>query len=122
VPASPAFHQWNNIPKEQMNPQLARRFVTGERVMVAQMFLAKGCSVPKHAHDNEQVTMVMQGALTLRLGDDEKVTHTVRPGEVLVIPPNLPHSAVADEDSMALDVFGPPRADWLAKDDAYLRK
>jgi len=109
---------WSSVELEDLNPQLKRQFVVGESVMIARVLLKKGCVVPLHSHHNEQVTYILEGALKFVLKDREI---TVRAGEVLCIPPNLPHEAVAMEDTVDLDIFTPPREDWIAKTDAYLR-
>jgi quercetin dioxygenase-like cupin family protein len=95
--------------------------ITGQNVMLTQIFLQKGCIVPRHSHHNEQVTYVLDGALKFLLGDDQEEEVIVRAGEVLVIPPNLPHSAEALEDTVDIDIFDPPREDWLDGSDSYLR-
>ena len=110
---------WEIVNKEVLNDKLWRKLVTGEKAMAAQLGLAKGCVVPLHHHESEQISMVMQGALKFDVGGREVV---VRAGEVLVIPPNIPHSALAIEDSIAIDVFSPIRQDWLDGSDKYLRK
>ncbi|MBB6147098.1 quercetin dioxygenase-like cupin family protein [Silvibacterium bohemicum] len=114
------YTSFAKIPVDHMNPLLDRQFVHGEQGMLARITLRKGCIVPRHNHPNEQITYILEGALKFVLGDGEEVV--VRAGEVLVIPPNLPHSAEALEDTVDLDVFTPPRADWLDGTDAYLRK
>jgi quercetin dioxygenase-like cupin family protein len=86
------------------------------------VYLKKGCIVPKHSHENEQLTYILEGALHFRLGEDQKEEVVVSAGEVLHIPSNLPHEAKALEDTLDVDVFSPPRADWLNKTDSYLRK
>jgi quercetin dioxygenase-like cupin family protein len=122
MPSSQAqFFRWDDLPKESLNPLLDRRLVTGERVMLAHVYLKKGCVVPRHSHENEQVTYVLGGALRFWLGEKEDRELVVRTGEVLVIPPNLPHKAEALEDTLDLDVFCPPRQDWLDGSDQYLR-
>lgn len=118
-----ALHtRWSDLPEEQLNPQITRRFVYGSQSMFARLELKKGCLVPRHHHPNEQITYVTQGALRFLLGaeasPEEKV---VRAGDLLVIPPDLPHSAEALEDTIDFDVFAPPRQDWLSKQDSYLR-
>jgi len=95
--------------------------ITGDRMMVAHIYLKKGAVVPKHQHENEQITYVLQGALRFRLGTDGGQEVEVRSGEVLAIPPNLPHTAEALEDTLDVDIFDPPRQDWLDGNDAYLR-
>ncbi|HVP51101.1 MAG TPA: cupin domain-containing protein [Terriglobales bacterium] len=109
---------WSSVELEDLNPLLQRQFVVGENVMIARILLKKGCVVPLHSHHNEQVTYVLEGALKFVLKDREI---TVRAGEVLCIPPNMPHEAIAMEDTVDLDIFTPPREDWIAKTDAYLR-
>ena len=115
------FFRWDDLPWESLNPQLDRRLVTAERMMLAHVFLKKGCVVPRHTHENEQVTYILEGALKFWLGDEAE-ERIVRKGEVLVIPSNLPHKAEALEDTLDLDVFSPPRQDWLNGTDDYLRR
>jgi len=114
-------HRWDDIPREKVNDLLDRKLVTGSRLMLAHVYLKKGCVVPRHSHENEQVTYILEGALQFWLGEDEKETLVVRAGEVLTIPSHLPHKALALEDTLDLDVFAPPRQDWLDGTDAYLR-
>ncbi|MGH2499587.1 MAG: cupin domain-containing protein [Candidatus Limnocylindria bacterium] len=115
-------YRWDDIPKEKMTDQIDRRFVNGERIMLAQVFLKKGCVVPTHSHESEQVTYIVEGALRLWLGADAEQEVTVRAGEVLAIPSNVPHRAEALKDTFDVDVFSPPRQDWIDKTDAYLRQ
>jgi len=96
--------------------------ITGDRIMLAHVYLKKGCVVPKHSHENEQLTYILEGALRFRVGEDDAEEIVVRAGEVLHLPSNLPHEAHALEDTLDVDVFSPPREDWLNKTDAYLRK
>ena len=115
---SPVRHyRWADLPKEQVTPQLSRRLVTGERMMLAHVYLDKGCVVPKHSHENEQLTYILEGALRFHIGEDGAEEIIVRAGEVLHIPSNVPHMAVALEDT--LDVLRPPRQDWLDHTDGY---
>ena len=116
-----AFFRWEDMPRERLSDLLDRRLVTGQRVMLAHVYLKKGCVVPRHAHENEQVTYILEGALRFWIGEEPGEQLDVRAGEVLVIPPNLPHKAEALEDTLDLDVFCPPRQDWLDGTDAYLR-
>ncbi len=111
---------WADLEVERLNPLLTRTLITGERSMLARVRLAKGCVVPKHSHDNEQFTLVLDGALLFRIGDEGREV-TVRTGEVLFIPSGVPHEAEALEDTDDLDVFTPPRQDWLDGTDTYLR-
>ena len=101
---------------------LERRLITGENMMIAHVYLKKGCVVPKHSHHNEQLTYILEGALLFTLGEEQNLEVTVSAGEVLTIPPNLPHMAVALEDTLDVDIFNPPRQDWLDKTDSYLRR
>jgi quercetin dioxygenase-like cupin family protein len=108
------------IPIENLNPLIERQFVHGEQAMLAKLLLRKGCIVPEHSHPNEQITYILEGALRFTLNGNEVVT--VNAGEMLVIPSNVKHSAEALVDTIDLDVFAPPRADWIQGTDAYLRK
>lgn len=120
--ATAQFHKWENVPVEALSPLLDRRMISGERMMIAHIVLRKDCLVPMHHHDNEQITFVLSGALRFLLGEDQDEEVVVRSGEVLVIPSNLPHSALALEDTVDVDIFCPPRQDWLDGSDAYLRQ
>jgi quercetin dioxygenase-like cupin family protein len=108
-----------DMPTEHLNPLLDRQFVSGEKGMLARLVLRAGCVVPLHRHENEQITYILEGALKFSLPGGEVI---VRAGEILVIPADVPHSAEALEDTVDLDVFCPPRADWISGADAYLRK
>ena len=110
---------WEAIPLETMSDLISRKIFTGEKAMVAQVFLKKDGVVPLHHHESEQITYILEGALKFELEGREVV---VRKGEVLHIPSNVPHRAVALEDTFDVDIFSPIRKDWLAKDDAYLRR
>jgi quercetin dioxygenase-like cupin family protein len=112
---------WNDLPKEELKPGLTRNWVTGDKGMLAQIYFEKGVVVPKHSHENEQFAYVLEGALLFRIGDDQSQEVVVRAGEVLHIPSNVPHSAEALEATVDLDVFVPPREDWLTGADDYLR-
>ena len=110
------------MPKERVTDQISRRLVTGERMMLAHVYLDKGSVVPKHSHENEQLTYILEGALRFWIGEDESQEVIVRAGEVLHIPSNVFHKAEALEDTLDVDIFDPPRQDWLNKTDSYLRK
>ena len=112
------YAKWKSIPLEDLNPLLQRQFVVGQEIMVARVLLKKGCVVPKHSHVNEQMTYILEGALKFWI--DGRVI-VVKAGEVLAIPSNMPHKALAMEDTVDLDVFTPPRADWINQTDGYLR-
>jgi quercetin dioxygenase-like cupin family protein len=123
VEAESAKHyRWEELPAEKLKDGLTRRLVTGDRMMIAHVYLKKGIEVPRHSHENEQITYILEGALQFQLGAKGERELIVRAGEVLVIPSYLPHSAVALEDTLDVDVFNPPRQDWLAGTDAYLRR
>ena len=110
---------WEAVPLETMSDVISRRVFTGEKAMVAQVFLKKDAVVPLHQHESEQITYILKGALKFELQGREVVVHE---GEVLHIPSNVPHRAIALEDTLDLDVFSPIRTDWLTKDDDYLRR
>lgn len=115
---SPKYTAWNKVEREQLNPLIDREMIVGDQIMLARVYIAKGGHVPLHHHHNEQVTYILEGALKFAIDGKEIV---VRAGEVLCIPSNMPHEAWALEDTVDLDVFNPPREDWLNKTDAYLR-
>jgi quercetin dioxygenase-like cupin family protein len=112
-------HRWDDIPREQLSDTIARQLITGDKTMIAHVHLKEGAVVPRHEHDNEQLTYILEGALEFSFDEGEPIV--VRAGEVLVIPSGLPHAALALEDTLDVDVFAPPRQDWLDKTDAYLR-
>ena len=110
------------MPIERVSAMLDRRLITGERMMLAHVYLKKGCIVPRHRHDNEQLTYILEGALRFWIGEDESQELVVKAGEVLHLPSNVWHKAEALADTLDVDVFSPPREDWLKKTDDYLRK
>ena len=122
MPNNATHYRWNEIPLETVTDMLDRRLITGDSMMLAHVYLKKGCVVPKHSHENEQLTYILEGALLFTLGEDQSVEVTVSAGEVLHIPSHLPHRAVALEDTLDVDIFSPPRQDWLEKSDDYLRR
>lgn len=113
------YYRWDEVNHEEMNPLFARRVVHGERLTVARVYLKKGCKVPLHSHENEQISNVLEGALRFEIGGQEL---TVGAGELVRIPPNVPHLAEALEDTVGLDIFNPIREDWLRGEDQYLRR
>ena len=120
--ASGATHyRWDDLPKEELKPDLHRRLIPAERMTIGHVYLDQGCVVPKHSHENEQLTYILAGALRFGLGDDEGEVVDVHTGEVLHIPAHIPHSAEALEDTLDVDIFSPARADWFDGSDAYLR-
>jgi quercetin dioxygenase-like cupin family protein len=121
TPLAVSHYRWDDMPAEPLKPGLTRKLITGERMMIAHVYFKKGEVVPQHSHDNEQLTYILSGALHFKFGVQGEQEITVRAGEVVVIPSNVPHSAVAIEDTLDVDVFCPPRQDWLNGTDAYLR-
>jgi quercetin dioxygenase-like cupin family protein len=111
-------YTWESLDKEVLNPHISRKVIAGEKAMVAQVFLAKGAIVPEHYHESEQITYILEGALQFEI---EGRTIVVSAGQVLRIPSNVPHRAVALEDTLDLDIFSPIRMDWLTGQDDYLR-
>jgi quercetin dioxygenase-like cupin family protein len=119
---SAKHYRWDDLPAEPLKGGISRRLISGKGVMIAHVYLKKGDDVPQHSHMNEQITYILQGALQFWLGPEGNREVTVRAGEVLVIPSNLEHRALALEDTLDVDVFNPPREDWLNGTDAYLRR
>jgi len=118
-------HVWKDVPLEEVTPLISRKLVTADHTMVAQVFLKKGCIVPAHDHHNEQVTYILDGCLRFWIGEHADkpgdVYLDIHAGEVLLIPGGVRHRAEALEETLDLDVFNPPRQDWLDGTDAYLR-
>ena len=113
------YQTWESVPLEVMSDMISRKIITGDKAMVAQVFFKKGAVVPLHHHESEQLTYIVEGALKFELEGREIV---VAKGQVLRIPSNVPHRAVALEDTLDLDIFSPIREDWLVKNDEYLRR
>ena len=116
--AAMKYQKWSDVKIEELNPLIGRQMIVGDKIMAARVLLKKGAHVPLHQHHNEQLTYILEGALKFAIDGKEIV---VRAGEVLCIPPNMPHEAWAVEETVDLDIFMPPREDWLAGTDAYLR-
>lgn len=110
---------WKTVEIEQLNDKLSRQMISGENATISQLLLKKGAAVPRHSHMNEQYSWIVSGALRF-IFDDREIL--VGEGEVLVIPANVAHSAVALEDTVDVDIFAPRREDWIRKEDSYLRK
>lgn len=111
---------WDRLEKEKVTEAITRRVVSGERAMLAHIYLEKGAVVPTHSHENEQFTYLLSGTLKLWIGQEEE-TIVLEAGEALHIPAHVPHGAEALEDCVDLDVFSPPRQDWLDGTDDYFR-
>lgn len=114
--------RWDDMEKESVTDAISRRLVTGDRMMLAHVYLDAGAVVPKHSHENEQITYILEGALRFWIGEDGEEEIEVRAGEVLHIPSHVPHKAEALEDTLDVDVFSPPRQDWLDGTDSYFHK
>lgn len=113
------IHTWKNKPWEKVTDDISRKIISGENEMIAHVHLKKGAIVPEHAHVSEQITYILEGALKFWIFGEELI---VGPGQVLVIPPNVPHKALALEDTLDVDIFSPIRRDWLDHTDTYFRK
>lgn len=120
--ARATLYRWEDLPKERLKQDLERRLISTERLMLAHVYLEQGCVVPQHSHENEQLTYILEGLLRFWLGADESEVRDVAAGDVLHIPSNLPHKAEALETTLDVDIFCPPRQDWLDGSDAYLRR
>jgi len=114
-------YRWEDLPRERLKPDLERRLISTERLMLAHGYLQKGCIVPTHSHENEQLTYILDGLLRFFLGADGSEVVDVAAGDVLHLPSHLPHKAEALETTLDVDIFCPPRQDWLDGSDAYLR-
>ena len=112
------YHNWNAVEEEPLNPLIGRKMIHGQTMTVARIRLRKGAVVPMHSHPNEQISMLESGALRFTISGEERI---LRAGDAVVIPPDAPHAVEALEDSLAVDLFSPPREDWIRGDDAYLR-
>jgi len=119
IKAALQYITWDAVPLEDLNPLMQRQFVVGQDIMLARVLMKKGCIVPEHSHHNEQLTYILEGALKFWIDGKEIVVHA---GETLCIPSNMPHKAEALEDTVDLDVFSPPRQDWINRSDQYLRR
>ena len=113
---------WDEMPKEPVTDMIDRRMVTGQRVMLAHVYLQKGAVVPMHQHENEQLTYILDGGLRFWIGSEDSEPLEVHAGQVLTIPSNVPHKALALEDTWDVDVFSPPRQDWLDGTDNYFHE
>ena len=117
--AMDAAVSWDAIEVERLSDSIGRQFIVGTNMMIARVLLSKGAHVPLHQHHNEQISYILEGRMRFVMDGREIM---VGAGEVLCIPPNVPHEAFALEDTVDLDIFNPPRQDWIDRDDAYLRQ
>ena len=115
-------YKWDEMPYEQLSERIRRRFVHGESIMLAQFQLDRGAIIPLHSHHNEQVSYILEGSLKFWIGSGKGEEIVVGAGEVIHLPAHLPHRAEAVEDCVVLDLFSPPREDWINREDAYLRQ
>lgn len=113
--------RWDRMEKEKVTDVIQRRVISGEKAMLAHIYLDKGAVVPTHSHENEQITYLLEGTLKFWIGEAREEL-VLKAGEVLHIPSNVPHSAEALEDCLDVDVFSPPRQDWLDGTDDYFHK
>ncbi|MFO8173135.1 MAG: cupin domain-containing protein [Longimicrobiales bacterium] len=113
--------RWEEMEKETVTDAIKRRIVTGDRAMLAHIYLDKGARVPMHSHENEQITYLLEGSLKFWIGRERREM-VLKAGEVLHIPGNVPHEAEALEDCVDVDIFSPPREDWLNGTDDYFRQ
>ena len=113
---------WDEVPTEKVNPSMSRKIITGEKLMIAKMKFKDGFVVPLHHHHHEQVTQVIKGQMRFWFGAGKEQVMDLQPGDVVVIPSNLPHEALMIGDVEEIDTWSPPREDWLNKTDDYLRK
>jgi len=114
--------RWDEMEREHVVEGIDRRIITGDQMMLTHVYLKKGAVVPLHSHHNEQLTYILEGALRFWIGDEGSEPIDIRAGEVLHIPSHVPHKAEALEDTLDVDVFSPPRQDWLDKTDDYFRR
>ena len=114
--------RWTDLPEERVTDLISRQLITGDDMMIAHVYLKKDALVPQHSHHNEQITYILSGALHFWIGADRSREVIVREGEVLHIPSNVPHEARALEDTLDVDVFSPPRQDWLDGTDSYFHR
>ena len=114
--------RWEDLPRERVTDAIDRRLITGDGMMLAHVYLKKDAVVPQHSHHNEQLTYILEGALKFWIGADKSEEVIVRAGEVLHIPSNVPHEALALEDTLDVDIFNPPRQDWLDGTDSYFHR
>jgi quercetin dioxygenase-like cupin family protein len=114
-----SHHRWVDVPSEQINESIARRYITADSVTVARFELKHGGVVPSHAHPNEQISIVISGALLFRIDGRDTV---VKAGEMMQIPGNVAHEVRVLEDTLVVDVFSPVRQDWIDKTDTYFQR
>ena len=116
------LERWEEIERETVTNGIARQLFTGKRMMLAHVHLDKGAVVPTHSHENEQLTWIVRGSMKFWMGEGDEIKELLRSaGDVLYIPSNVPHKAEALEDTLDVDIFSPPRQDWLDGTDTYFQ-
>jgi quercetin dioxygenase-like cupin family protein len=118
---TPQSLNWEQVELETVNPHMQRRIVTGKRMTVARIYFKEGFLVPLHSHVHEQITQVISGRMRFAFGDDRSEVVEYGPGDIVVIPSNLPHEALCLSDVEEMDMWTPRRDDWLDGSDDYLR-
>ncbi len=113
---------WNEVTSEEVTPSMKRKIVSGEKLMIAKMEFKDGFEVPLHSHENEQITQVISGTIRFWFGKNKEQVMDLQAGEMVVIPPHLPHAALMIGDVEEIDSWAPPRQDWLDGTDDYLKK
>lgn len=113
---------WDEVEVETVNPAMQRQVVTGERMTVARIWFKSGFRVPLHSHEHEQITQVVRGRMRFHFGADRSETLEIGAGQLVVIPPHLPHEALCIGDVEEIDMWSPRRDDWLDGTDDYLRR
>ena len=116
------LERWEEIERETVTNGIARPLFTGKRMMLAHVHLDKGAVVPTHSHENEQLTWIVRGSMKFWMGEGDEIQELLlSAGDVLYIPSNVPHKAEALEDTLDVDIFSPPRQDWLDGTDTYFQ-
>ena len=113
---------WGDVPVEEVNPSMKRQIISGEKMMIARMHFKDGFRVPLHSHENEQITYCISGKMRFWFGENKEEVMDLNPGDVVVIPADVPHEALMIGDVEEIDSWSPPRKDWLDGTDDYLRK
>lgn len=119
APEMVTLRRWDDIAAQEVASGISRQYLTASRITVAKFRLARGASVPTHAHEQEQVSCVVSGALEFHVGGRDMI---VGAGAVLQIPSWVEHGVTVLEDAEVIDVFSPVRQDWLDGTDTYFRK
>jgi quercetin dioxygenase-like cupin family protein len=122
MPDTVRHFRWEDLKEERVTDDISRKLITGDQMMIAHVYLKRDALVPQHSHHNEQITYIISGALHFFIGANREREQIVRAGEVLHIPSNVPHEARALEDTLDVDVFNPPRQDWLDGTDTYFQR